>query len=412
MQRSSLYRSAVLENSRAQLNGNILLISPFKTGLIISIFCLLSLIIITFLFLSQYSRKATLSGLIAPQYGELKVYTPTAATLLEQRVSEGQSVVAGQVLFVLSGERETAGGGGALARGNASLTEKTNNLQNEIGYLRTLAGDQAQNLSRHLLELQQEMAQTQQEVSLGKQRVHLAEQTLAKFQSLQGFVSSLQIQQKQEELLDLQSRYASTTRNQMALQREFSGLKSELATLPLRSQSQISALQREISTLSQAQAENEGQRRFIVTAPASGVVAAINSHQGNRVEPNTALATLLPAGSHLEAQLYAPSSAIGFLKTGQAVYLRLHAFPYQKFGQQGGIVSEVSDATTDPSVLGLANGEPLYRVRVKLDAESLQAYGKTQYFKPGMRLEASVELDRRRIIEWLFEPLISAGKRV
>lgn len=48
---------------------------------------------------------------------------------------------------------------------------------------------------------------------------------------------------------------------------------------------------------------------------------------------------------------------------------------------------------------------PLYRVQVKLDRQFVLAYGKDEPVKPGMALQADVLMDRRSLLEWVFEPL-------
>jgi membrane fusion protein len=57
-------------------------------------------------------------------------------------------------------------------------------------------------------------------------------------------------------------------------------------------------------------------------------------------------------------------------------------------------------------------GEPLYRITVTLAQQSVSAYGQPQALAPGMQLEADVLLDRRRLIEWLFEPVLGIAGRV
>ncbi|CAM5428875.1 hypothetical protein RLIN73S_04377 [Rhodanobacter lindaniclasticus] len=49
--------------------------------------------------------------------------------------------------------------------------------------------------------------------------------------------------------------------------------------------------------------------------------------------------------------------------------------------------------------------QPMYRVQVASDSQHVLAYGKQEPVKPGMALEADVLIDRRRLIEWVFEPL-------
>jgi membrane fusion protein len=104
-----------------------------------------------------------------------------------------------------------------------------------------------------------------------------------------------------------------------------------------------------------------------------------------------------------------PSRAIGFVEQGSKVVLRYQAFPYQKFGQQYGRVTEISLSALTPSEVGTLGGrqvsEPMYRVKVELEKQYVMAYGKAQPIKPGMALDADIMLDRRRLIEWVLGPV-------
>src|SRR5213075_923260 len=120
-------------------------------------------------------------------------------------------------------------------------------------------------------------------------------------------------------------------------------------------------------------------QRLVVRAPQDGVVTAVQADTGQTVTPGVALASLLPADARLQAHLFAPSSAVGFVRADQVVQLRYQAFPYQKFGQQAGAVTQVSRSPLQASELaGLslpaaasAGGEPLYRITVTLERQSV-----------------------------------------
>jgi membrane fusion protein len=55
--------------------------------------------------------------------------------------------------------------------------------------------------------------------------------------------------------------------------------------------------------------------------------------------------------------------------------------------------------------------EPLYRIKAALDSQTVLAYGRPQPLQAGMQVEADILLDRRRLIEWIFEPLLSLAGR-
>ena len=111
----------------------------------------------------------------------------------------------------------------------------------------------------------------------------------------------------------------------------------------------------------------------------------------------------------------APSRAAGFVKPGMPVLLRYQAYPYQKFGQAHGRVREVSASAMRPDELAQANGpaaEPMYRVRVALERQAVTAYGAERPLMSGATLDATVLLERRRLYEWVLEPLYTISGRI
>ena len=65
-----------------------------------------------------------------------------------------------------------------------------------------------------------------------------------------------------------------------------------------------------------------------------------------------------------------------------------------------------------PGAVSGTNGEPLYRIRLTLQRQSVQAYGETLPLKSGMLVDASVLLEQRRLYEWVLEPLFSISGRL
>ena len=260
------------------------------------------------------------------------------------------------------------------------------------------------------------------EADLQLKRLALAQQAQARLESLrnENFVSAAQVQTKTEEVLGLKAQVQALERQRSVQSREIGALMVQRRELPLRTQAVQGEIDRDLASLSQQSAENEARRRIVVRAPQDGVVSGVLAEVGQTVTPAVALASLLPADAQLQAHLFAPSSAVGFVRPDQVVQLRYQAFPYQKFGHQGGDVVQVSRsplqatelASLPLQVAGSASTEPLYRITVTLNRQTVSAYGQAQPLSPGMQLEADVLLERRRLIEWLFEPVFGIASRV
>jgi membrane fusion protein len=117
--------------------------------------------------------------------------------------------------------------------------------------------------------------------------------------------------------------------------------------------------------------------------------------------------------------MYVPSRAVGFIKPGITAQLRYQAFPHQKFGQHPARVREVATTSVRPEELlnsaaalpGAGQSEPIYRVRLELDQQTVRAYGTEMPLRSGMLVDASVMLERRKLYEWVLEPLFSISGR-
>ena len=56
--------------------------------------------------------------------------------------------------------------------------------------------------------------------------------------------------------------------------------------------------------------------------------------------------------------------------------------------------------------------EPVYRVLVRLDAQSVRAFGVNHPLQSGMALTADIVLEERSFAEWLLEPVLAMRGRL
>jgi membrane fusion protein len=416
----NLFRPEVLEARRTSWVGEIQLIRPLSLTVLTGAVVTAALALVCFLFLGEYTRKVRLSGVLVPDRGVIRLVAPQEALLAERRVAEGQQVRAGEVLFVLSLDRAAASGG-TQAAVQRSLTARELSLDKAAAQQQALHDTQMLALARRLVDMQREQAGLDAEAALATQRVKLAEQGLARIESLrdENFVSSAQVQAKTEELLAVQAQRQALERQRSAHAREMATLESQRGELPLDNARKLGEIERDRAELAQQGAESEARRSLVVRAPQDGVVSGLIAQPGQTVTPGVALASLVPSQALLQAHLYAPSSAVGFLRAQQPVLLRYDAFPYQKYGSQQGRIEQVSLAPLSSAELsGLSvpragtDSEPMYRIAVTLDRQDMPAGAQVRPLVPGMQLEADVPIERRRLVEWLFAPVLGVADRV
>ena len=419
----SLFRPEVIEGRQQAWLGSIQLVRPVPLAVLTLMVVIIAGAVGGFLLEGRYTRKAHIAGYLVPDRGVLRLLPPQAGVVTESHVVEGRAVRRGDVLFVLSIDRATLSGD-TQAAVQASLAVRSKSLHDASRQKAQLQQEQRAALDRQIEDMRHELAQMDTEAELQRQRLVLAQQATARLESLKNdnFVSAAQVQAKTEEMLGVRAQLQALSRQRTAHLREIGTLEAQRRELPLRSMAAMGEIERDLASLAQESAEHEAKQRVVIRAPQDGVVTAVLAEPGHSVSPASALASLLPADARLQAQLFAPSSAVGFVRANQQVQLRYQAFPYQKFGHHAGQVLQVSRTPLQAAELaglplpeamkGAASAEPLYRITVDLDQQAVQAYGQAQPLAAGMQLEADVLLDRRRLIEWVFEPLLSVTGRI
>jgi membrane fusion protein len=198
-------------------------------------------------------------------------------------------------------------------------------------------------------------------------------------------------------------------RETVALGRVAAEVDERFETLRPRYANAIAELERALAGNELEIIENDARRSALVTAPQPGTVTGLAAQVGQAVPLGAVLARIVPSEATLVAELFAPSRAVGFLAAGDEVRLRYAAFPYQKFGHSLGTVTAVSATTVAGD--STSGGEPLYRVAVTLASQTVTAYGAPRRLLPGMAVEADVLLERRRVYEWVLEPLYALAER-
>ena len=419
-----LFRREALEAKGNAFLGSAVLRPPLSFAAWSLIAALLAAAVVAFLLVGEYTKRTRVVGLTAPDSGLIKLLAPQPGLVVERRVVEGQSVKAGDVLFVLSAERLT-GSSGAVLGSQAlvldQLRRRHTSLDDEQARQRQLLAEQGTALRRKLADLTEQGAQLEREIATQQERVASSRAQLQRYEDLarQQFMSEIAVQQKREEALDQQSRLQALERNRTAIRSDAATAAAELKQLPLKAEQQRGEVERSIAALEQDLASTEASRQIVITAPQDGMVTAILTDKGQMAGAQP-LATLLPADGKLEAHLFAPSHAVGFVEPGQPVRLRYAAYPYQKFGQYEGKVVQVSRTALSanevpPQLSALAQqagAEGVYQITVQIASPTVLAYGKPQPLTAGMQLEADILQDTRTLIEWVFEPLVSLRGKV
>ncbi len=416
-----LFRDQVLAERQTQWMGTVLL-APSRSDRWFTLAAVLIMLAIAgLLYYGEFTRKARVGGWLVPQQGLMRVFAPQPGVVAELYVKEGAQVRKGERLLRLSGELESTTLGATQAEIVRRLIELRDALRDQQRQQERLLTQQQHTYANRLSSLHSELDQVRHDIETMKARVGLAEHNVTVNRNLRekGFVSEQQLQVVEADRLEQNSRLGALERQQIELGREQVTLQGELNDLPVKTQAELATIERNMATAEQELAQAEARREIVVPAPQDGTVTAILIEQGGHANVSAPLLSIVPAGASLEAHLYSPSRAVGFVRPGQRVLLRYQAYPYQKFGHYEGVVASISRSAVNPGELppqlagvivagvtgGVAGPEPVYLITVRLARQTVTAYGRQVDLQPGMQLDADIALETRRLYEWVLDPL-------
>ena len=406
MNASPLFRSQALAYASVRQYGSILLLRPASLSWLTALLCMIGVAMVLFFSMATYTRKEQVSGIVMPRAGLIRVQSLHAGVVLEVKVREDDPVHAGDVLFVLAGDpSRSASGDSADAQIAALLRSRRDELVEARQRLLRAVVPASDAVRRRAADLDGELRAIDAQILSQRRRVARSENASA----------------RNLRALDACAANAALPHDPMRAAGERRSTLAGPSGTPLLGNPRVErgdpaardcAAERAAESggyaPERAPMEQASPPTILVRAPQAGVVNGIVTQPGQTVTVGQVLGNLSPAGSLLEAQLYAPSRAAGFAKVGMPVQIRYRAYPFQKFGQFQGKVSEVSRGPLPAEEWpggGARSTEPVYRIRVELPRQDVTVDGVARPLLAGMMLDASLLLDERKLYQWLFAPL-------
>ncbi|MGJ0129418.1 HlyD family secretion protein [Pantoea sp. RHCKP32] len=413
---NDLFRKESLDAKRTRVLGSVALYCPPFRWVVIMLICLLVAVLIAFCLFGSYTKRETAQGVLVPENGMMNITAMSAGTVISLPIREGESLQKNSLIATVSSEISTRYGQTREAIATQLEFQKAG-LNSQLVNLAQLNSETIKSLQEKVSLLGQQAKELDTIYRQRAQQIELSKTQHRKMSAMrkEGYASNTQVEQLQNDLLDASVRLQDVARQRIDVRQQLAQARQQLREQPISYDRQKNELQQKLSEITQSIVENESRRSIELRTPENGTVSAVLVKQGQVVTAGQTLATVLPDNVRLQARIMLSSRAIGFIQPGQRVVLRYQSFPWQKFGQQYGTVLEISKSALSPQEVASITGdnqvkESMYQVKVRLDKQTIQAYGRQNSLRAGSGLEADFIIDKRRIYEWVLEPLNALGK--
>lgn len=146
--------------------------------------------------------------------------------------------------------------------------------------------------------------------------------------------------------------------------------------------------------------------RQVLYAPVSGRIKdlAVNTVGGVVMEAQQ-LMLIVPEDEALEVEAWLPNQDVGFVHENDAAIIKVHTFPFTRYGTIAAQVKQVSDDAIQDERTAHEKGGLLYRIAVQLAQDSLLVDGRSVHLMPGMQVSVEIITGQRRIIDYFLTPL-------
>ncbi|PJL08292.1 hypothetical protein B9Y72_15720 [Stenotrophomonas maltophilia] len=364
--------------------------------------------VIAAIFFGNVEQKARVHGRMIPASGLNSTLSPASGTIIKAIVEEGQFVSSGDVVMVISTDRNGFSLDGTVAeRVAASLQKQAAGLRQSFADRSISMQHEKNALQGRAAIIQQELAAAKREVELRSRQSEIALENLTRIRPLQKerILSEIQIRQYENTLLDADSRKISAERDVLRLRRELGDTIGLISELPVTLSNQQGEIELKLKDVEQSIAKNDLQQSIVVKAPISGTISAIGFNTGESVREGQRLFSIIPAGDSLYAELWVNSRAMEQLGNESVVYIRYGAQARGLQRSQKGEIIELGRTPFTPSEItskaGLKFEQPAFRIVAaplgSLPRDNLDHIN----LRPGSAVEADLILGRKHIYELL-----------
>jgi len=167
-----------------------------------------------------------------------------------------------------------------------------------------------------------------------------------------------------------------------------------------------------------------------LSAPIAGrVQASIIANVGQVVTSGEEIMRIVPQDSKLEIEAYVLNRDIGFVSVGQEAVVKVESFPFTRYGSiKANVVRIAKDAIPAPDASAI-EGDPahgtktagfagaertqnlVFAVVLEPETSSIMVDGAPQPLTSGMAVTVELKTGTRRLIEYLFSPLVEVAAK-
>ncbi len=260
---------------------------------------------------------------------------------------------------------------------------------------------------QNILQIQSRLASARESLSLIEEQFRISEELLEK-----GITNRYTHLELQRELQQIKGAIAQDSESVKGARAALAAAESEAEEARLEwvqeNRADLSTVDSELTELSQRLRKYEDTlSRTTIRAPVSGTVKEMMVDTvGGVILPGETIAAIVPGDDPLIVEARLQPQEIGYVRPGQRAVIRLNSPELVRFGHIEGSVTEVS-----PDRLTSEEGDPYFRVRITAAQDHFAAGAARYDLYPGTQVIANIQTGERTVLDYVTAPLLDEGRR-
>ena len=410
----SLFRREVFENRHRRHLGEAFISIPITWWLIVGFLGILLVTLVVASIVTDYTRRETVYGYLTPSDGIIQINTPKEGIYKEVFVKTGDIVENGDRLFKVEYNIAKVDGVGAQENLQNSLYEELSFIEEQRGISINKHRTETSKLNKQKSEAFRESENLAVQIKSQKRTVEIESTLFRKMESLfsDQIASTSEVTAQERRYLASEQILLSLENTRLKLLASIKEKDAEIEISKFEAEEETAVYENKVNKIKQDISKIQFEKTVTIHAPVSGKVSHLLAFEGQLASPSEGGLSILPQSSELQAYIFIPSSSIGFMEPEQVVQIKYDAFPFQKFGSFKARIMEISSTVIDTKNLFNAPkiDTPVYLAVLKLDDQSLQYSEKELALHSGMTLSANIPLEKRKVWEWLFGPILNLNQ--
>ena len=408
--------------------------TPIARGIPITLYALLSLFVLIVLWaaLAEVDVVVSAKGRLVSTTPNIVIQPIETAQIESLDVTVGQVVKKGQVLATL--DPTVIGADVSQVRDRLkSLEAQIDRLRSEVDGrafggrsnaheslqgsldLEKLAGQRARILrfDENISRLKSSITSNAVEITSLERRVQSLKEIEGMNEQLveKQFQSRRALLESRDKRLEVERELVSARNRANEMQRELAGAEADKSAFIKETRQkaleELVNVQRERDSLAEQLVKADRRTRFIaIEAPVDSVVLEVAKRsKGSVIREAETFITLVPLDAPLEVEIRINAGEISSVSTGDAVRVKLDAFPFQKHGVLLGNLNKLSQDTVNAEDAVKGAGA-YYLGRVELGEIKPKNLDRPLRLMPGMSISAEILVGRRSVLSYVLYPVM------